>query len=61
MSVVDVIVLLAFIAVAVLGAEVVRLTCRRQLSSIPVNPLSTVPANSPGAPAEVTVGAIEAD
>jgi hypothetical protein len=54
MSVVDVIVLLAFIAIAVAGAEAVRLMCRRQLTVVAVD---EVPA-----PVEAAaVGAVEAD
>jgi uncharacterized protein YneF (UPF0154 family) len=37
MSVVDVVVVLVFIAFAVVGAEVVRRTCRRQLTSGPAH------------------------
>jgi hypothetical protein len=35
--VLDMIMLLAFVAAAVIGAEVVRLTCRRQLTVVPVH------------------------
>lgn len=52
MSVVDVIVLLAFIAIAVAGAEAVRVMCRRQLTAVPVDQRS--------APVEaVAAGAVE--
>jgi hypothetical protein len=54
MSVVDVIVLMAFIAIAVAGAEAVRLMCRRQLNAVPMDPAA--------APVEVAaIGAIDAE
>jgi hypothetical protein len=53
MSVVDMIVLLAFIVVAVVGAEVVRMACRRQLTA--------VPAERPPVAAEATAGAVSLD
>jgi hypothetical protein len=57
MNVVDVIVLMAFIAIAVAGAEAVRLMCRRQLNAVPADP-TAAPVE---AAAVAAVGAIDAD
>lgn len=54
MSVLDVIVLLALIAVAVVGAEAVRLMCRRQLSAVPVD-------RTRGPVEAAAVGAVDTD
>jgi hypothetical protein len=62
-NVFDVIVVLAFIAVTVVGAEVVRRTCRRQLTKLPVLPV--LPVDRPAAPATAatpaTIGTAEID
>jgi hypothetical protein len=58
--VIDILVVLALVAVAVVGAEVVRRTCRRQLTR-----LAVLPVDQPAAPATAAtpavIGTAEAD
>jgi hypothetical protein len=61
MSVADVILVLTFIAVAVIGAEVVRRTCRRQLTRLTAhNPDATV-TPAPTSASVTALGTAEVD